>query len=64
MNDLYGVRSALAHGEYLFQMDEAPWSSNIGSIVASFGEEKIYSAALAVAKAGLRNWLLSQVMVV
>jgi hypothetical protein len=61
---LYGVRSALAHGEYLFQLDEAPWSSNMASIVASLGEEEIYSAALTVAKTGLRNWLLSQVMVV
>jgi hypothetical protein len=28
--ELYRVRSALAHGHYLFQLDEAPWSFNMG----------------------------------
>jgi hypothetical protein len=60
VNELYRVRSALAHGHYLFQIDEAPWSFNMGAMVASLNEDEIYRSAIAVAKTGLRNWLLSQ----
>jgi hypothetical protein len=60
VNELYRVRSALAHGHYLFQIDEAPWSFNMGAMVASLSEDEIYRSAIAVAKTGLRNWLLSQ----
>jgi hypothetical protein len=59
VNELYRVRSALAHGHYLFQIDEAPWSFNMGAMVASLSEDEIYRSAIAVAKTGLRNWLLS-----
>jgi hypothetical protein len=58
--ELYRVRSALAHGHYLFQVDEAPWSFNMGAMAASLSEDEIYRSAITVAKTGLRNWLLSQ----
>jgi hypothetical protein len=60
VNELYRVRSSLAHGHYLFQLDEAPWSFNMGSMAARLSEDEIYRSALIVAKIGLRNWLLSQ----
>jgi hypothetical protein len=60
VNELYRVRSALAHGHYLFQLDEAPWSFNMGAMVARLSEDEIYRSAIAVAKTGVRNWLLSQ----
>jgi hypothetical protein len=60
VNELYRVRSALAHGHYLFQLDEAPWSFNVGAIAARLSEDEIYRSAITVAKSGLRNWLLSQ----
>jgi hypothetical protein len=60
VNELYRVRSALAHGHYLFQLDEAPWSSNMGAMAARLSEDEIYRSAITVAKTGLRNWLLSQ----
>ena len=60
VNELYSVRSALAHGHYLFQLDEAPWSFNMGSMAARLSEVEIYRSAITVAKIGLRNWLLSQ----
>lgn len=60
VSELYSVRSALAHGQYLFQLDEAPWSPNVGAMIARAGEDEIYRSAIQVAKAGLRNWLLAQ----
>jgi hypothetical protein len=60
LKELYGVRSSLAHGHYLFQLDEAPWAFNVGAMIARLGEDEIYRSAMAVAKTGLRNWLLSQ----
>ena len=60
VNELYRVRSALAHGHYLFQLDEAPWSFNMGAMAARLSEDEIYRSAMTVAKTGLRNWLLSQ----
>lgn len=60
VSELYSVRSALAHGQYLFQLDEAPWSLNMGAMIARAGEDEIYRSAIQVAKAGLRNWLLAQ----
>lgn len=60
VSELYSVRSALAHGQYLFQLDEAPWSLNMGAMIARAGEDEIYRSAIRVAKTGLRNWLLAQ----
>jgi len=60
VSELYSVRSALAHGHYLFQLDEAPWSFNTGATIARTGEDEIYRSAIRVAKTGLRNWLLAQ----
>lgn len=60
VRELYSVRSALAHGHYLFQLDEAPWSLNMGAMIARAGEDEIYRSAIRVAKSGLRNWLLAQ----
>jgi hypothetical protein len=60
LSELYGIRSALAHGHYLFQLDEAPWSLNMGAVIALTGEDEIYRSAIRVAKTGLRNWLLVQ----
>jgi hypothetical protein len=60
VNELYSVRSALAHGHYLFQLDEAPWSFNMGAVAARVDEDEIYRSAITVAKTGLRNWLLAQ----
>jgi hypothetical protein len=60
MNELYSVRSALAHGHYLFQLDEAPWSFNMGAMAARVDEDEIYRSAITVAKTGLRNWLLTR----
>ena len=60
VNELYRVRSALAHGHYLFQLDEAPWSFNVGAMAARLSEDEIYRSAITVAKTGLRNWLLSE----
>jgi hypothetical protein len=60
VNELYSVRSALAHGHFLFQLDEAPWSSSMGAMAARIGEDEIYRSAITVAKTGLRNWLLTQ----
>jgi hypothetical protein len=60
VSELYSVRSALAHGEYLFQLDEAPWSANVGAMMARAGEDEVYRSAIQVAKTGLRNWLLAQ----
>jgi hypothetical protein len=60
VNELYSVRSALAHGHYLFQLDEAPWSFNMGAMAARVDEDEIYRSAITVAKTGLRNWLLAQ----
>ena len=59
-NQLYSVRSALAHGHYLVQLDEAPWTFNMGALAARAGEDEVYRAAITVAKTCLRNWLLSQ----
>jgi hypothetical protein len=60
VSELYSVRSALAHGHYLFQLDEAPWSLNMGAMIARAGEDETYRSAIRVAKTGLRNWLLAQ----
>jgi hypothetical protein len=60
VKELYSVRSALAHGQYFFQLDEAPWSLNMGAMIARAGEDEIYRSAVGVAKACLRNWLLAQ----
>jgi hypothetical protein len=57
---LYSVRSSLAHGSYLFQIDEASWSMNLGAIVASDHEIDVAQSALLIAKEGLRNWLLAK----
>jgi hypothetical protein len=57
---LYSVRSSLAHGGYLFQIDEAPWSMNLAAIIASDHELEIARSALVIAKEGLRNWLLAK----
>ncbi len=57
---LYSTRSALAHGSYLFQIDEAPWSMNLGAIIASNHELDIARSALRIAQEGLRNWLLTK----
>jgi hypothetical protein len=59
VSELYSVRSALAHGHYLFQLDEAPWSLNMGAMIARAGEDEIYRSAIRLAKTGLRNWLLA-----
>ena len=56
---LYSVRSSLAHGRYLFQIDEAPWSINLGAIIASDHEIDVARSALLIAKEGLRNWTAS-----
>jgi hypothetical protein len=61
LRNLYTIRSALAHGRYLFQLDEAPWGINIGATVASHHELELSRSALTVAKEGLRNWLLRDV---
>lgn len=53
----YNVRSALAHGHYLFQLDEAPWSLNWEAMIARAGDDEIYRSAIRVAKTGLRNCL-------
>jgi hypothetical protein len=60
VNELYSVRSALGHGHYLFQIDEAQWSFNMGARVARADEDEIYRSAITVAETGLRNWLLTQ----
>jgi hypothetical protein len=60
LSQLYSVRSALAHGHYLFQLDEAPWAFSLAATVASFHEQDISRSAITVAKEDLRNWLLSQ----
>ncbi len=57
---LYRARSALAHGSYLFQIDEAPWSMNLGAVIASDHELDSARAALQIAQEGLRNWLLAK----
>src|SRR5205814_946672 len=59
IQNLYSVRSALAHGRYLFQLDEAPWALNLGATVASDHELEMSRSVLTLAKDGLRNWLLS-----
>lgn len=59
VKNLYAVRSALAHGKYLFQLDEAPWAFSMAASVASHHELEMSWAALSMAKDGLRNWLLS-----
>ncbi|HUZ91305.1 MAG TPA: hypothetical protein VMU78_05315, partial [Methylocella sp.] len=60
VQNLYRVRSDLAHGRYLFQFDEAPFALNLGAIVASDNELEMSRSALNFAKEGMRNWLLSQ----
>jgi hypothetical protein len=60
LNQLYRTRSDLAHGRYLFQLDEAPWALNIGATVASYHELELARSALTVSKDALRNWLLAQ----
>jgi hypothetical protein len=60
VNELYRVRSAIAHGSYLFQFDEAPWASSMAASVANHHETETFRPAITVAKEGLRNWLLSQ----
>jgi hypothetical protein len=60
VQNLYRVRSALAHGQYLFQFDEAPFAVNLGATVASDAELEMSRSALTLAKEGARNWLLSQ----
>jgi len=57
---LYTPRSAIAHGEYMFQLDEAPWASGVSFAVANFTEHETIDAAMKVAKTVLRGWLLSQ----
>jgi hypothetical protein len=60
VKNLYAVRSALAHGRYLFQLDEAPWAFSMAASVASHHELEMSWAALSLAKNGLRSWLLCQ----
>jgi hypothetical protein len=60
VQNLYRVRSNLAHGQYLFQFDEAPFAVNLGATVASHPELEMSRSALTLAKEGARNWLLSQ----
>jgi hypothetical protein len=60
LNEIYAERSALAHGRYLFQMDEAPWSAGMATGLSSWGENEVFSPALSLAKTVLRNWLVEQ----
>jgi hypothetical protein len=60
LDGLYRVRSALTHGSYLFQMDEAPWSVGYASSVMQTKEFDDSRLATTVAREVLRNWLLSQ----
>jgi len=60
VQNLYSVRSDLAHGRYLFQFDEAPFAFNLGATIASDNELEMSRSALTLAKEGARNWLLSQ----
>jgi hypothetical protein len=60
LTDLYRVRSALTHGSYLFQLDEAPWFIGIASSVVQQKEFGHLELAAGIAKQVLRNWLLSQ----
>ncbi len=55
LNGLYGVRPALTHGRYLFQLDEAPWSFGIASSVVQEQELEDLRPAPTVAKEVLRN---------
>jgi hypothetical protein len=50
IGDLYRVRSALAHGHYLIQFDEAPFAVNLGAHVASHHELEMSQSALTLAK--------------
>jgi hypothetical protein len=45
----------LAHGHDLFQLDEAPWSFNMGAMAARVDEDEIYRSAITVAKTGVRS---------
>jgi hypothetical protein len=58
--EMYRVRSALAHGSYLFQLDEAPWAFNLAASVASYHEQDMSRSAITIANEALSNWLLSQ----
>jgi hypothetical protein len=60
VQNLYSVRSDLAHGRYLFQFDEAPFAFNLGATIASDDELEMSRSALTFAKEGVRNGLLSQ----
>jgi hypothetical protein len=59
-HELYRTRSDLAHGRYLFQLDEAPWAFNVAATIASDYELELARSALIVSKDALRNWLLAQ----
>jgi hypothetical protein len=56
VNELYSVRSSLAHNHYLFKLDEAPWLFNMSAMAARVDEDEIYRSAITVAKTALRNW--------
>jgi hypothetical protein len=55
VNQLYRTRSDLAHGRYLFQLDEAPWALNISATVASDHELELARSALIVSKPRIRE---------
>ena len=58
LDDMYRVRSSLAHGDYLFQLDESPWAFGISATIANHREELMMTHALTIAKEVLRKWLL------
>jgi hypothetical protein len=60
LDNLYAVRSAIAHGDDLFQFDEAPWLFGTAFSLASHGEFENIQAAMQVAKRVLRGWLIAQ----
>jgi hypothetical protein len=61
--NLYVVRSAIAHGRYLLQSDEAPWGFGVVSSIDNIVEQEAVEAAVTLSKAVLRNWLLAHVIV-
>jgi hypothetical protein len=60
LGQLYDIRSALVHGESLFDIDRHPWGTGIAGTVLGLGDIDAAGAVIRLAKAILRDWLMAR----
>ena len=60
LSRFYSVRSALTHGEDLFQIDDSPWSHSVMYSPIHLHESEVFSSVHRLVRTVLLNWLLAE----